>query len=116
MLQVTESILYSNHHSTVGNFSEVYYLIKLFANKFVFRKYLRKSNTKFLLLDFLTNGTALLARKVVLANYITSLQNNWGNTKSSYNKGNKNNHMVKDNNNTIKTPKKDLKNNKNDDN
>lgn len=76
MLQLIGSMLYDNCYLIVGSFLNVCYLIKLFANKLAFHEYLRKGNSKFLLLDFFANAIVLLAKKVALTKYISNLQSN----------------------------------------
>ncbi len=72
LLQATESTSHSNHHLTIGSFPDVCYLIKLLANKSAFCEYLKRGNSKFLLPDLFANGTKLLAKRIALAEYISS--------------------------------------------
>ncbi len=111
MLQAIGSILHSNHHSTIGNFPDIYYLIKLLANKSSFCEYLGRDSSKSPLPDLFVNNTALLVRRILLAEYISSLQGNWGTKESSYNTGGKDNNVAKSKNNTVSEQERDLENN-----
>lgn len=102
---VTKLILYCNYYLIVDTFSNLYYLIKLFANKFAFCKHLKKDNNKFLLLNFFANSIILLVKKTILAKYKNSLQGNWKTKKSSYNKDDNDDNIAKSNDNTIERQK-----------
>lgn len=84
LLRAIRSILHSNHHSTISSFLNICYLIKLLVNKSIFHEQLKRGSSKSPLLNLFVNGIALLIKGVVLAEYISSVQDNWGITKYSY--------------------------------
>ena len=73
LLQAARSILHGNQHSTISNFSDVYYLVIIFANKSAFKKQLGQGLVKIVLPDLFPKGTTLPARGVSVANYTASL-------------------------------------------
>lgn len=60
----------------IDSFPNICYLIKLLINKSAFQEYLGRGNSKSLLLELFSNGTVSLAKRIVLSEYISSLQDN----------------------------------------
>lgn len=110
MLWVTRSKLYNNYYSIVGSFLDAYYLIKFFPNKSIFHEILRKGSSKSLLLELFANIIALLAKRIVLSDNISSSWGNWGTIKSSYSIGDNKENMVKKDNDMVEGREKDLEN------
>lgn len=65
-----------NYYLVIDSFLNICYFIKLFASKFAFYEQLEKGDGKSLLPDFFAKKTASLVKKIILANYISNLQDN----------------------------------------
>lgn len=94
MFQATKSTLHDNHHSAIGRFSDICYLIKFFVREFAFHKQLKKGSGKSPLLDLFANRSILLTKGIILVNYISSLQGNCDIKDFSYNTSGKNNNVA----------------------
>lgn len=66
-------MLHGNYYLMIGIFPDICYLIKLLTNKSAFWEYLEKDSNKSLLPKLFGNETILLAKRVVLAKYISNL-------------------------------------------
>ncbi len=75
--QATRSTRHGNHHSTVGSYPNVCYLVKLLTKEAVFYKQLGRGDSRSDLPDLFINGNASLARGILLSEYITSSRGNW---------------------------------------
>ncbi len=75
--QATGLTRHGNCHSTVGSYPDVCYLVKLLTKEAVFYEQLGRSNSRSDLPDLFANGSASLARGVLLSEYITSSRGNW---------------------------------------
>ena len=113
LLQATGSTSHGNHHSAVGSFPDVCYLIKLLASESAFHEQLGRGSGESLLPDLFINGTALLAKGIILADYMSNLQGNWDTKGSSYNtSGNRDNVAEGEgDDDTVKREGRDLENN-----
>lgn len=76
--QATGSTSHGNRHSTVGSYPDVCYLVKLLIKESVFHEQLGRSDGGTDLPDLFANGSASLARGVLLTEYINSSRGNWG--------------------------------------
>ncbi|MCJ1343041.1 hypothetical protein MMC31_001230 [Peltigera leucophlebia] len=75
--QATGLTSHGNRHSIVSSYPDVCYLVKLLTNEAVFNEQLRRGNSESDLPDLFANGSALLARGVLLTEYIISFRGSW---------------------------------------
>lgn len=108
-------MLYNNWYSTISNFPNICYLIKLFINKLAFKKYLKQDNTKNKFSDLFSNSITSVAKEILLADYINSLQGNWEIIYTGTRDKNKENNAntVNNNINTIEREGRNIENSNN---
>ena len=74
--QTTGSTLHGNHHSTIGSYPDICYFVKLLIKESVFYEQLERDNCKLNLPNLFANGSVLLARRILLIEYIISFRGN----------------------------------------
>lgn len=72
LLQAIGSIKHYNCYSTISSYLDVCYLVKFLTKEVVFHEQLGRGDSRSDLTNLFANGSASLAKKVLLSKYITS--------------------------------------------